>query len=162
MSDVLHRGRSWRATVILESSAHFWGFWQRRSRVELSLLSWSVTSYRQTWVPDGAPLVYETQADWCNACAVWSHAALATIKRFREWWKDTYVDMYFFFFLKRRGCSFNFQIMTAQTNRGCNHVDRSSPALSRMSLLLWSFCTFFFFLQRAFSKITVYFAKVAL
>lgn len=36
-----------------ESSAHFWGLWQKGSSVQLSLLSWSVTTYRQTLVSDG-------------------------------------------------------------------------------------------------------------
>lgn len=43
----------WQGTVIPESSVHFWGLWQKGSSVQLSLLSWSVTTYRQTLVSDG-------------------------------------------------------------------------------------------------------------
>lgn len=43
----------WQVTVIPQSSVHFWGLWQKGSSEELSRLSWSVTTYRQTMVSDG-------------------------------------------------------------------------------------------------------------
>lgn len=85
----------WRGTVILESPVHFWGFWQKSSSVELSLLSWSVTSYRQTLVPDG--FCSCTRLRQTDVMPVRAEVVLPCKPSYQnsECRKEIYIDMYY-------------------------------------------------------------------
>lgn len=162
----------WRGTAILESPVHFWGFWQKGSSVELSLLSWSVTSYRQTLVPDG--FCSCTRLRQTDVMPVRAEVVLPCKPSYQnsECRKEIYIDMYFKEAREQNTSILKLwlqkQIVVAiimLTEAKRSLMKPPPPPNPLLSPACQFFCDHFgqnASFQKAFSKITVYFAKVAL